>query len=85
MEDSVTKLIHVTLPRVRDFRGLRPTMVDRLGNCTIGFREHIAFPEVSPDEVDRLHGLAVTIATTAKDQKGGLALLRMLGFPFQKE
>jgi large subunit ribosomal protein L5 len=85
MEDFVEKLVHVTFPRVRDFRGLDTKNVDRNGNATIGFREHIAFPEVSPDEVDRLHGLAVTVTTTATTKEAGLALLRALGFPFKKD
>lgn len=82
MEDFLTKLIHVALPRVRDFRGLDPHIVDSRGNITIGFREHLVFPEIKSDEVERLHGLEVVIDTTAKTREEGLALLQGLGFPF---
>ena len=84
MWDFLTKLVHVALPRVRDFRGLDPKIVDQSGNATIGFKEHVMFPEIRNDEVERLHGLEIIIATTAQSQKEGLALLRHLGFPFYK-
>jgi len=76
------KLVHVALPRVRDFRGLSPKAVDKSGNLTVGLKEHIAFPEIRPDEVERLHGLEVVITTTAKSHERGLALFKALGFPF---
>ena len=59
MEDFLTKLIHVALPRVRDFRGLSETIVDRTGNATIGFREHLVFPEIRSDEVERMDDVPV--------------------------
>jgi large subunit ribosomal protein L5 len=77
------KLVNVTLPRVRDFRGLSPKAVDKSGNLSIGFKEHIAFPEIRPDEVERIHGLEVIITTTAKNREKGLVLFKALGFPFQ--
>jgi len=77
------KLINVTLPRVRDFRGLPTKSVDKNGNMSIGFKEHIAFPEIRPDEVERLHGIEIVITTTANDRAKGLALFKALGFPFQ--
>lgn len=77
------KLVNVTLPRVRDFRGLSLKSVDRDGNMSIGFKEHIAFPEIRPDEVERLHGIEVVITTTARDRAKGLVLFKALGFPFQ--
>lgn len=83
MYDFLEKLVHVTLPRVRDFRGLESKMVDVHGNCTIGFKEHIAFPEVRSDEIERLHGLEVTIVTTAGNHERGLTLLKAIGFPFK--
>lgn len=85
MADFVEKLIKVVLPRVRDFKGLDPRHFDGKGNYTIGFPEQIAFPEVKPDDVERLHGLQVTIVTTAKTDDEGKALLFSLGFPFKKE
>lgn len=83
MYDFLDKLVHVTFPRVRDFQGLPQTIVDKTGNASIGFKEHSAFPEISSDEVERLHGLEVVIDTTAKNQAEGIALLKALGFPFQ--
>jgi len=85
MYDFLNKLINVTLPRVRDFRGLSTKSVDKNGNMSIGFKEHIAFPEIRPDEVERLHGIEVVITTTAGNREKGLALFRSLGIPFQAE
>ena len=85
MIDFLEKLVRVSLPRIRDFRGISPRAVDAWGNLTIGFREHLVFPEIQPDEVEQLHGLEVTIVTTARTQKEGLAFFTALGFPFQKE
>lgn len=83
MDSFLYKVIHVTLPRVRDFRGLAPAAVDASGHLTIGIKENIAFPEISSDEVERLHGVEVTVVTTAKNRSDGEALLRRLGFPFR--
>ncbi len=77
------KLIHVTLPRVRDFRGLPAKSVDAQGNLSLGFKEYIAFPEIRSDEIERLHGLQVTVATDAGSAEKGLELLRLMGFPFR--
>ncbi|OGY45552.1 MAG: 50S ribosomal protein L5 [Candidatus Buchananbacteria bacterium RIFCSPHIGHO2_02_FULL_38_8] len=85
MYDFVDKLINVTLPRVRDFRGLSVKMVDGQGNLNIGFKEHIAFPEIKADEVEKIHGLQVSVITSAKTKEEGLELLKLLGFPFYKE
>lgn len=83
MYDFVDKLINVTLPRVRDFRGLSEKSLDKEGNMSIGFREHIAFPEIKSDEIEKMHGLEVTIHTTAKNREEGLLLFKRLGFPFK--
>lgn len=85
MYDFIEKLIKVSLPRVRDFRGLSPQAVTAQGNLSIGFKEHTVFPEIKSDEVEALHGLEVNIATTAKTKKEGIMLLKLLGFPFQDE
>lgn len=79
------KLIHVTFPRMRDFRGISPKLIDSTGNITVGFKEFLPFPEIRPDEVERIHGLQVTITTTAGNKARGLALLKALGFPFHKD
>lgn len=84
MYDFLDKLVHVVLPRVRDFRGLDSRAVDRQGNFSIGFRENLAFPEIRSDEIENTHGLEVTIATNARDREKGLVLFTLLGFPFKK-
>lgn len=76
------KLSQVAFARIRDFRGIPETAVDQQGNFNYGFVEHTAFPEVSPDEIESLHGLQVTITTTARNHAEGLALFKGLGFPF---
>ncbi len=83
MWDFLTRLVGVALPRVRDFRGLNQKSVDQQGNLNIGFNEHIVFPEIKPDEVEKLHGLEVAITTSAKNYEEGFELLKLLGFPFK--
>jgi len=82
MWDFLTKLVAITLPRVRDFRGLSEKSFDKQGNFSIGFKEHLVFPEIKSDEVEKLHGLEVAVATSAKNKEEGLSLLKQLGFPF---
>lgn len=78
------KLINVALPRVRDFRGLPHNAFDGQGNYSIGFGEHIVFPEIRSDEVEKIVGLEVNIVTTARNDEEGKALLKAFGFPFMK-
>ena len=85
MWDFMEKLIKVSLPRVRDFRGLSRTAFDGQGNYSIGFKEHIAFPEIHSDEIDLIHGLQVTIATSATTDEESMSLLTHLGLPLKKE
>ncbi len=85
MYDFVDKLVNVTLPRVRDFRGLSPKNVDQHGNMSLGFREFIAFPEVRAEDTDYAHGLEITVVTSAKDKQKGLSLLRAVGFPINEK
>lgn len=82
MWDFLTRLTQATFPRIRDFRGVSPRVIDAKGNASFGFREHIAFPEIRSDEVERVHGLQVTVATTAGTAARGQKLLEALGFPF---
>lgn len=84
MYDFLEKLIHVALPRIRDFRGVSPKSFDGRGNYTIGIREHIIFPEIDYDKVDKIKGLNVTITTTAKTDEEARALLEGFGMPFRK-
>lgn len=84
MYDFLNKLVNITLPRVRDFRGIPSKAFDEKGNYTLGLKEHIVFPEINPDDVLHLHGVQMTISTTAKNDKEGLALLKAYNFPFKK-
>lgn len=83
--DLIDRLINVVLPRVRDFRGLSVKAFDGNGNYSIGFKEALVFPEISPDDITNVHGIQVTIVTTAKNNEEALALLKKMGFPFKKE
>jgi len=85
MYDFIEKLVKVTLPRVRDFRGLDWKMLDKKGNLNLGIQEHISFPEIRSDEIEKLHGLEVAIVSTAKNPKEAKALFLALGFPFKSE
>jgi large subunit ribosomal protein L5 len=84
MWDFLDRLIHVALPRVRDFRGVSPKAFDGRGNYTLGVREQIIFPEIDYDKVDKVRGLNITVVTTAKTDDEGRALLRAFGMPFRK-
>ncbi|MBI5733846.1 MAG: 50S ribosomal protein L5 [Candidatus Kerfeldbacteria bacterium] len=81
MYDFLQKLVQVALPRVRDFRGLSLKALDKQGNLSIGFKEHIVFPEIKSDEIEMLHGLEVAIVTTAVSREQGQRLFELLGFP----
>lgn len=85
MWNFLDKLFHVSLPRVRDFRGLSAKAFDGRGNYSIGFKEHVAFPEIPSDEIELLHGLQVTISTSAKTNEEAKALLTQLGLPLKKD
>ena len=85
MYDFLDKYISLTLPRVRDFRGISDKNIDVHGNLAVGMRDFLAFPEIRPEDSDVLHGLEVAIATTAGDRKKGLALFRAIGFPFSEK
>ena len=83
MYDFIDKLINITLPRIRDFRGLNPKSLDGNGNLTLGFKEHIAFPEIQAEGIEKLHGLEVSIQTSANNNEQALFLLKELVFPFK--
>ncbi|MDO8686705.1 MAG: 50S ribosomal protein L5 [Candidatus Berkelbacteria bacterium] len=84
MYDFLDKLANITLPRLRDFRGLDQKSFDKNNNFTLGIKEHLVFPEVT-HSVDNIHGLEISIATTAKNQKDAIKLIKEIGFPFRKE
>ncbi len=84
MYTFLDKLISISLPRVRDFRGLSPKSFDGRGNYTIGIKEQIIFPEINFDEVSRVRGMDIVIVTSAKTNEEALDLLKELGVPFRK-
>jgi large subunit ribosomal protein L5 len=85
MWEFLDRLVSIALPRIRDFRGLSPRSMDGRGNFSLGIREQIIFPEVDYDQIAGIRGLDVAITTTAADDEQGLALLRALGMPFQRD
>jgi large subunit ribosomal protein L5 len=82
MYEFLDRLIHVALPRVRDFKGISDRSFDGRGNYSLGLREQIIFPEISADKVDKARGMTVTINTSAKTDPEGRALLKLMGMPF---
>ena len=82
MYEFLDRLIHVALPRVRDFKGISDRSFDGRGNYSLGLREQIVFPEIQADKVDKARGMTITIATTAKTDQEGRALLKFMGMPF---
>jgi large subunit ribosomal protein L5 len=85
MYDFFEKLVAIVFPRIRDFHGVSRKAFDGRGNYTLGFTEHIVFPEIDPGKVDKVIGLEVVVVTTAKTDADGMALFEALGFPFVKE
>lgn len=83
MYDFLQRLVNVALPRVRDFRGVSGKAFDGRGNFALGIKEHIIFPEIDYDKIDKIKGLNVCIVTTARSDAEGKELLRLLGMPFR--
>jgi large subunit ribosomal protein L5 len=83
MWDFYYKLVNIALPRVRDFRGISGKAFDGRGNYSLGIKEHIIFPEISYDKLDKIKGLNVSVVTTAQTDEEGEELLRLLGLPFR--
>lgn len=83
MYDFLNKLINLSLPRIRDFRGINSKKFDGRGNYNLGLKEQIIFPEIDYDQVDKIRGINITIVTTAKNDKEGLLLLKKFGMPFK--
>ncbi len=82
--DFVNRLIHIALPRTKDFKGISANSIDAMGNYTLGIKEHAIFPEAADEDIKDMFGLAVTIVTSAKNKKDAKAYLTHLGFPFKK-
>ena len=83
--EFLDRLISITIPRIRDFRGLSPRSFDGNGNYTFGVTEQLIFPEVDYDRIDQVRGMDITIVTTARNDEEGRAFLRAFGFPFRQE
>ncbi|WDD98744.1 MULTISPECIES: 50S ribosomal protein L5 [Thalassomonas] len=84
MWEFLERLISISVPRIRDFRGLNPKSFDGRGNYSMGVREQIIFPEIDYDKIDKIRGLDITITTTAQSDEEGRALLTAFNFPFKK-
>ena len=85
MQEFLDKLIHITLPRTRDFRGLNISGVDEMGNLTIGIKDHTIFPETAEEDLKDVFGMAITLVSTAKTKPEAEAFFRHLGIPFKKD
>jgi large subunit ribosomal protein L5 len=85
MWEFLDRLISLTMPRIRDFRGISRKAFDGRGNYSMGLKEQIVFPEIEYDKVDRIHGMNITFVTTAENDAEALALLEALGMPFKKK
>jgi large subunit ribosomal protein L5 len=85
MYEFLDRLVSASLPRVRDFRGLLTRSFDGRGNYTLGIKEQIIFPEINYDKVNKIHGMDITVVTSTDKDDEGLALLRLMGFPFRGE
>ena len=85
MWEFLDRLIQVTIPRIRDFRGLDPSSFDGRGNYSFGVTEQLIFPEIQYDKVQKVRGMDITICTTAGNDEGGRALLEAFGFPFRRQ
>ena len=85
MWEFLERLISISIPRIRDFRGLNPKSFDGRGNYSMGVREQIIFPEIDYDKIDKIRGMDITITTSAKDNEEGHALLAAFNFPFKKK
>jgi large subunit ribosomal protein L5 len=84
MYDFLNRLVHVALPRTKDFKGISSAAIDDVGNYTLGIKEHTVFPETADEDIKDVFGMAVTIVTSAKDKKSAKAYFEQLGFPFKK-
>ncbi|MAF83581.1 MAG: 50S ribosomal protein L5 [Gammaproteobacteria bacterium] len=84
MYEFLDRLVTISIPRIRDFRGLNPKSMDGRGNYSMGIQEQIVFPEIDYDHIDELRGMDITITTSARNDEEGMALLEAFNFPFKK-
>ena len=85
MYEFIDRLVNIALPRIKDFQGLDPKGFDNFGNYSFGIKEHIIFPEINFDKVDRIRGMDITIVTNSNDKQTAFALLKAMNFPFIKQ
>ena len=85
MYEFIDRLVNIALPRIKDFRGLSSSGFDKFGNFTFGVKEHIIFPEVNFDKVEKIRGLDITIVTSSKNKEGTLELLKEFNFPLNEK
>jgi len=85
MYEFIDRLVNIALPRIKDFEGLSVKSFDNFGNYSLGIKEHIIFPEINFDKVDRIRGMDITIVTNTKNKDANLALLEEMNFPFNKK
>lgn len=83
--DFINRFVNITLPRVRDFRGIPMSSFDGYGNLNVGLREHLAFPEIDPEKTDVAFGVQVTFVTSTRNNKEALSIFKQLGFPLVEE
>ena len=84
MYEFIDRLVNIALPRIKDFKGLSVNSIDKFGNFSLGIKEHIIFPEINFDKVDRIRGMDITLVINSKNKKTSLALLEAMNFPFIK-
>lgn len=82
--DFLNRLLHIALPRTKDFKGISTAAIDEMGNYTLGIKEHTVFPETADEDIKDVFGMAITVVTTAKNKKEATAYFTQLGFPFKK-
>ena len=85
MYEFIDRLVNIALPRIKDFQGLSINGFDKSGNYSLGIKEHIIFPEINFDKVDRIRGMDITLVTSGEDKASTLALLELMNFPFNKK
>jgi len=85
MYEFIDRLVNIALPRIKDFEGLNLKGFDKFGNYSLGIKEHIIFPEINFDKVDRIRGMDITIVTTTSNKEANLALFEEMNFPFNKK
>jgi large subunit ribosomal protein L5 len=84
MYEFIDRLVNIALPRIKDFRGLSPNGIDKFGNYSFGIKEHLIFPEINYDKVDKIRGMDITLVTTSKNKEGTEELLKQFNFPINK-